>query len=98
MVIFGGLAGAFDYLSNIAMGVTASRVLTKLRVRLFRHIHTLDMGFHSRHKAGDLTAAVTAAVDKLPDVTVSALFPSVSNTLVLLSLTGVMLWMNWRLG
>src|SRR5260370_26653067 len=98
MVVFGGLAGAFVYISNIAMGVTASRVLTKLRVRLFRHIQTLDMGFHSRHKAGDLTAAVTADVDKLRDVTVSALLPFVSNTLVLLSMTGVMPWMNWRLG
>jgi ATP-binding cassette subfamily B protein len=98
MVIFGGLAGAFDYLSNLAMGVTASRVLTKLRVRLFRHIQALDMGFHSGHKSGDLTAAVTADVDKLRDVTVSALLPFVSNTLVLFSMTGVMLWMNWRLG
>lgn len=98
LVVFGGLAGVCDYLSNLAMGIAASRVLTKLRVRLFRHIQALDMGFHTRHKAGDLTAAVTADVDRLRDVTVSALLPFVSNTLVLVAMIVVMLWMNWRLG
>src|SRR5260370_41938413 len=44
MVGFGGLAGAFDYLSNITMGVAASRVLAQLRARPSPPIHTLDMG------------------------------------------------------
>jgi ATP-binding cassette subfamily B protein len=98
LVVFGALAGIFDYLSNVAMGVAASRVLTKLRIRLFRHIQSLDLGFHGRHKSGDLTAAVTADIDRLRDVTVSALLPFVSNTLVLVATTAVMMWMNWKLG
>ncbi len=98
LVIFSGLAGTFDYLSNVVMGIAASRVLAKLRMRLFRHIQSLDMGFHRRHKSGDLTAAVTADIDKLRDVTVSALLPFASNTLVLVTTVAVMMWMNWRLG
>ncbi len=98
LVVFGAMAGIFDYMSNIAMSVAASRVLTKLRVRLFRHMQSLDLGFHGRQKSGDLTAAVTADIDRLRDVTVSALLPFVSNTLVLLAMTTVMMWMNWKLG
>ncbi len=98
LVMFSGLAGIFDYLSNVVMGIAASRVLAKLRVRLFRHIQSLDMGFHRRHKAGDLTAAVTADIDKLRDVTVSAFLPFASNSLVLVTTVAVMMWMNWRLG
>jgi ATP-binding cassette subfamily B protein len=98
LVAFSGLAGAFDYLSNVAMGIIASRILANLRIRLFRHIQSLDMGFHSRQKTGDLTAAVTADVDRLRDVTVSALLPFVSNSLVLAAMVAVMTWMNWRLG
>ncbi len=98
LVMFSALAGIFDYLSNVVMGVAASRVLAKLRVRLFRHIQSLDMGFHRRHKTGDLTAAVTADIDKLRDVTVSAFLPFASNSLVLVTTVVVMMWMNWRLG
>ncbi len=98
LVVFSGLAGTFDYLGNVSMGNTASRVLAKLRIRLFRHVQSLDMSFHSRHNAGDLTAAVTADIDRLRDVTVSALLPFVSNTLVLAAMVAVMMWMNWRLG
>ncbi len=98
LVIFSGLAGVFDYLGNVSMGITASRILANLRIRLFRHIQSLDMGFHGRHKTGDLTAAVTADIDRLRDVTVSALLPFVSNTLVLTAMVAVMMWMNWRLG
>ncbi len=98
LVAFNALAGAFDYLSSVAMGIAASRVLSKLRARLFRHLQALDMRFHRSHKNGDLTAAVTADIDRLRDVTVSALLPFVSNGLALLAMVGVMLWMNWRLG
>lgn len=98
LVLFSGLAGMFDYLSNVAMGIAASRVLAKLRMRLFRHIQSLDMGFHRRHKSGDLAAAVTADIDKLRDVTVSAFLPFASNSLVLVATVAVMIWMNWRLG
>lgn len=98
LVAFNALAGAFDYLSNVAMGVAASRVLSKLRARLFRHLQSLDMRFHRSHKSGDLTASVTADVDRLRDVTVSALLPFFSNGLTLLAMVVVMLWMNWRLG
>jgi ATP-binding cassette subfamily B protein len=98
LVAFNALAGAFDYLSSVAMGIAASRVLSKLRARLFQHLQALGMRFHRKHKNGDLTAAVTADIDRLRDVTVSAFLPFVSNGLALLAMVGVMLWMNWRLG
>ena len=98
LVAFNALAGAFDYLSNVTMGIAASRVLSKLRARLFLHLQALDLPFHRSHKSGDLTAAVTADIDRLRDVTVSALLPFVSNGLALAAMVVVMLWMNWRLG
>jgi ATP-binding cassette subfamily B protein len=98
LVAFNALAGAFDYLSNVTMGIAASRVLSKLRARLFLHLQALDLRFHRSHKSGDLMAAVTADIDRLRDVTVSALLPFMSNGLALLAMVAVMLWMNWRLG
>ena len=98
LVAFNALAGTFDYLSNVVMGIAASRVLSKLRSRLFQHLQALDLRFHRDHKSGDLTASVTADIDRLRDVTVSALLPFVSNGLALFAMVAVMLWMNWRLG
>ena len=98
LVAFNALAGGFDYLSNVAMGIAASRVLSKLRARLFRHLQALDMRFYRSHKSGELTASVTADIDKLRDMTVSALLPFISNGLALMAMVAVMLRMNWRLG
>jgi ATP-binding cassette subfamily B protein len=98
MVVFSALGGLFDYLSSVALGIAASKVLTRLRLRLFRHLESLDMRFHRRHKTGDLIASVTADIDRLRDVTVSALLPFLTRSLVLLAMVAVMLGMNWRLG
>lgn len=98
LVVFNVLAGTFDYLSNVAMGNAASRILSRLRALLFRHLQSLDISFHRSHKSGDLAASVTADIDRLRDVTVSALLPFISNGLALFTMVAVMLWMNWRLG
>lgn len=98
MVAITGLAATFEYISTVTMSLAASRILSEIRARLFRHLANLSLSFHGRHRTGDLITRVTYDVDRMREVTVSSLLPLLVNVLTLTAMVGVMLWMNWKLG
>jgi ATP-binding cassette, subfamily B, bacterial len=98
MIVFTGLAATFEYLSTVAMGVAASRILADIRGKLFQHLANLSVSFHGRNRTGDLVTHVTYDVDRMREVIISALLPLLTNLLTLTAMVGVMFWMNWLLG
>jgi len=98
MIVITGLAATFEYLSTVAMGVAASRILADIRGKLFRHLANLSISFHGRNRTGDLVTHVTYDVDRMREVIVSSLLPFLTNVLTLIAMVGVMFWMNWTLG
>ena len=98
MIVITGLAATFEYLSTVAMGVAASRILADIRGKLFRHLANLSISFHGRNRTGDLVTHVTYDVDRMREVIVSSLLPFLTNVLTLIAMGGVMFWMNWTLG
>ena len=86
-----------DYFRTVAFTLIGNSVISDLRARLYRHLQTLSLDFHSRARAGDLTVRLTSDVSMLKDVTVSAALPLVSSALLLCGMLTVMLWMNWQL-
>lgn len=97
LVALRGLAGTADYASSVAMAQGTSRIMIQIRDRLFRHLQSLSIAFHSRNKTGDLLTHVTYDTDRLREVIVTALVPFLTNTLALSAMLAVMFWMNWRL-
>ena len=98
MIAFTGLAATFEYLSTVAMGIAASRILADIREKLFRHLANLSVSFHGRNRTGDLVTHVTYDVDRMREVIISSLLPLLTNVLTLAAMVGVMFWMNWLLG
>ena len=98
LVAITGLAGTTEYASSVWMSLAASRILAGIRSRLFRHLASLSLSFHGRNRTGDLITHVTYDIDRMREVTVSAVLPFVTNTLTLVAMAVVMFWMNWRLG
>jgi len=98
LVAITGLAGTSEYASSVWMSLAASRVLTGIRSKLFRHLASLSISFHGRNRTGDLITHVTYDIDRMREVTVSAVLPFVTNTLTLVAMAIVMFWMNRRLG
>ena len=97
LVALRGLAGTADYASSVAMAQATSRIMARIRDRLFRHLQSLSIAFHGRNKTGDLLTHVTYDTDRLREVIVTALVPFLTNTLALSAMLAVMFWMNWRL-
>ncbi|MDO5370902.1 ABC transporter ATP-binding protein [Paracoccus sp. (in: a-proteobacteria)] len=97
LVVIIGFRALFEYTATICFAKAGSRVLTRVRDDLFRHLQQLPLSFHSRSRTGDLTMRLISDVGMLKETAVTAALPLAVNTLILFGMVGVMLWMNWQL-
>ena len=98
MVAIEALGALSDYYSTLVMTRSVSRIISRIRTRLFTHVANLSLSFHARNRTGDLMARITSDVDRLREVVVTAALPLVTNGASLLAMLAVMFWMNWHLG
>ena len=92
-----GLRAAAAYVSLVTMSLAASRIVAEIRTRLYAHLQRLSLSFYYRVKSGDLITRITSDIDSLRSVTVMAIFPLIVETLTLVSMVGLMFWLNWEL-
>ncbi|MDJ1114264.1 ABC transporter ATP-binding protein [Microbacterium dauci] len=83
-----------SYLSTVAFALVGSRVATQLRARVFEHLQSLSVRFHSVAPAGDIVQRLVGDVGRLQEVAVSAGLPLVGNVITLVALAAVMLWLD----
>ncbi|MGI6657132.1 MAG: ABC transporter ATP-binding protein [Desulfobulbus sp.] len=91
------LRAVMAYCSSIGFALVGHRMMTEVRIRLFRHLQGLSLSFHHKVKTGELTLRVISDVNMLQEVMVTAILPMLANVLVLIGMIGVMLLVNWRL-
>ncbi len=89
-------AGA-SYMSLVSLSIASSRIIAEIRAKLYGHLQRLSLSFHSKARNGDLITRIINDIDRLREVTITAAVPLVVNTLTLVSMVGVMFWMNTQL-
>ena len=89
-------AGA-SYMSLVSLSIASSRIIAEIRAKLYGHLQRLSLSFHSKARNGDLITRIINDIDRLREVTITAAVPLVVNTLTLVSMVGVMFWMNIQL-
>jgi ATP-binding cassette, subfamily B, bacterial len=67
-----------------------------LRRTLYNHIQRLSLAEHDRARTGDLIGRVTSDIGAVQDFINSALLGTIVNSLTLVGMIGVMLYVNWR--
>ena len=97
MVVITALRGLADYLSTIGFNLIGSRVLTEVRNDLYRHLQGLSLSFHTKSRGGDLTVRVMADVNQIKSAATNGLLPLFAQLLVLVTMMGIMFWLNWKL-
>jgi ATP-binding cassette subfamily B protein len=97
IIVIRGLRAVADYGNTVGFSLAGSRVLSQIRSEVYRHLQGLSLAFHDRARSGDLILRVMSDTAMLKDVAVTAALPLLANLLIVLSLVGVMLWLNWRL-
>jgi ATP-binding cassette subfamily B protein len=97
IVVITGLRALAAYWQTIGFAKIGTRVLRKVRERLFRHVQYLSLSFHTSARTGDLVMRVINDVGMLQDVAVTALLPLVAKSLVVAGMAALMFAMNWKL-
>ncbi len=92
-----GLRALCEYLATVGFALTGSRVLGQLRHDLYCHLQRLSLAFHETTRTGDLTMRVVNDVSSMREAMVTAMLPFATNVLILVSMAGVMLVLDWRL-
>lgn len=83
-----------NYASTICFAFVGSRVATSLRSRVFEHVQSLSLRYHSKASVGDTSQRLVGDIGRLQEVAVTAGLPLVGNVLTLIVLTVVMVWLD----
>ncbi|MET7395038.1 ABC transporter ATP-binding protein [Dactylosporangium sp. NPDC005572] len=75
-------------------GRVGNAVLLDLRTRVFRHFQRLSIGFHERFTSGRVIARLTSDVDNISELADGALDDLVLAGLSVLSVAGILLWLD----
>jgi ATP-binding cassette subfamily B protein len=96
VLIMAGRA-ACTYWQKVGFALVGNRVMTNVRAALYRHIQCLSLSFHNKARSGDLIVRVIGDIGLLKEVSVTALMPLIGSVMILVFMSGLMLWMNWQL-
>ncbi|WP_448601571.1 ABC transporter ATP-binding protein [Thermoleptolyngbya sp.] len=97
IVLATALKAGASYLSLVSLSIASSRIIAQIRGQLYSHLQRLSLSFHSKARNGDLITRIINDIDRLREVIITAALPLMINTLTLVSMVGVMFWMNAEL-
>jgi ATP-binding cassette subfamily B protein len=96
-VMVTALRALAGYWTTVAFAKIGNRVLSQVRLQLYRQIQYLSLSFHTKARTGDLVVRVISDVGLLQDVVVTAVLPMIAKSLILAGMLALMFWLNWRL-
>jgi subfamily B ATP-binding cassette protein MsbA len=89
--------GAISSYAEKCLSTSVSQWVTHdLRRTLYNHIQRLSLAEHDHARTGDLISRVTSDIGAVQDFINSALLGMIVNSLTLVGMIGVMLYVNWR--
>src|SRR5579872_4175028 len=90
------VGAACSYVEKYITTSVGQWVTHDLRRTLYSHIQRLSLAYHDHKQTGDLISRVTGDIDAIQSFIVSGLLDSMINSLTLVGMLGVMLYMNWK--
>jgi len=91
------LSGFLYYWQNVLSAYIGQKVVSGLRLDLFRQLQRLDFSFHDRRQTGDLLVRLIADIRLLRDALVKIPLDLSENSLLMVGMAIVMLLMDWQL-
>ncbi len=98
LLLFFAFRSVLSYISQYVLQRIGDIVIVDLRNALFGHYQRLDIGFFHQNRIGDLLSRMTNDVTAIRNLVSGLSISMSSNLFQLLGATGLMMWMNWRLG
>ena len=96
--LLAGLANwGMSYVQTYLTGWVGERILADLRIRLFRHLQRLSLGFYERTRAGVIISRLTNDVEAIDQLVTDGVTSLVQNSLTLLGTAILLFILDWRL-
>jgi ABC-type multidrug transport system fused ATPase/permease subunit len=96
-LVAGMLNWAMSYAQTYLTGWVGERILADLRIRLFRHLQRLSLGFYERTRAGVIISRLTNDVEAIDQLVTDGVTSLVQNTLTLVGTAILLFILDWRL-
>src|SRR5437867_1126591 len=99
LVLLGALVlkNVAQYAAAVSSVAIEEGVVRDLRVRLFRHLQTLLLGFFQRTKRGQQLARVVSDTDQVKTAVTAALASLLRNVSLIVVYVAILLGLSWRL-
>ena len=91
------LRSSLDYGSGYCMGWVSERVINDLRLDVLRKFSTLSLDFFNRSTSGDLLTRINSDTAKLHYCLKSGTADIVKESVSIVGMIGMLLWLNWQL-
>lgn len=91
------LDGAITFFDDCLSGWISGRFIVGLRTDLFRHLHSLSLGFFERRQLGDLISRLSGDVKQIEYLLLSGIASVFAYVFQLVVFIGVLLYLEWRL-
>ncbi len=96
--LLAGLANwGMSYVQTYLTGWVGERILADLRIRLFRHLQRLSLGFYERNRAGVIISRLTNDVEALDQLVTDGVTTLVQSTLTLGGTAILLFILDWHL-
>ncbi|GAC1412190.1 MAG: ABC transporter ATP-binding protein [Candidatus Velthaea sp.] len=96
MLTLAASTGFAKYWYTRALGSIGQHFVFTLRRDLFAHMQRLSLGFHERHRTGDLVTRLTTDMQSIQDTIANGMAVFTSNAFLLIGIVSFMLWLNWQ--
>ncbi len=91
------LVWVMTYLQTYLVGWVGQRALADLRIRIFKHLQTLPIGFYESRPAGVLISRMTNDVEALDSLVTDSVVTLFQSGLTLVGTVGILLYLDVKL-
>jgi ATP-binding cassette subfamily B protein len=88
---------AMTYVQTYLVGWVGQRALADLRIRIFKHLQTLPIGFYESRPAGVLISRITNDVEALDSLVTDSVVTLFQSGLTLIGTVGILLYLDVKL-
>ena len=96
-VLVSFLRGLTSYGQGYLMAFAGHRLVTDLRIHLYRHLQDLSLDFFSKWHTGEVISRAGSDIQIVQGAVISSVTEVLPNLITLVGVLGYMLYLNWRL-
>jgi ATP-binding cassette, subfamily B, bacterial MsbA len=97
LIILFVMQSVLGFAGSYILDWIGERIITDLRMNLYRHLHRLGLRFYSGQRLGEITSRLTNDVASIRNAATGTLAEALTQTIGLVGSVGLMVMLNWRL-